>query len=116
MADPDLTPELTRGGQGLTGLVPPEAAQAFSAGDDRMTITLLARARDLHAPGSVAWAALERLTGLVLIHTLREVEGTFALERADAVLEAAGAAFPTLAWLELEGPEPEGAGWANGPG
>lgn len=108
MAHPDLTPDQSRGG--LTGLVPLEAARAFANGDERLTVTLLARARDLHAPGSVAWAALERLTGLVLIHILREVEGTFALERADAVLEAAGAAFPTLAWLDLEGPEAEGSG------
>lgn len=108
MAHPDLTPDLTRGG--LTGLVPPEAAWAFANGDERLTVTLLARARDLHATGSVAWAALERLTGLVLIHILREVEGTFALERADAVLEAAGAAYPTLAWLDLEGPAAEGSG------
>lgn len=88
MAHPDLS------------FIPHPAAQAFVAGDERRAATLLARARDLHPPGSVRWAALERLTGLVLIHVLREVEGTFALERADALLDAAGAERPALEWLE----------------
>ena len=94
MAHPDLNPHLH--------LVPPDAAQAFTDGDERRALTLLARARDIQPSGSVGWAVLERLHGLVLIHVLREVEGTFALERADALLDglAAGAAQPTLGWLE----------------
>lgn len=88
MADPDLN------------VVPPAAAQAFAAGDERLTLTLLRRARNLHPSGSLAWAQLERLTGLVLIHLQREVEGTFALERADAVLDELGADYPDLDWLE----------------
>ncbi len=89
MADPDLR-----------ALVPPGAARAFAGGDEQQALTLLRRARDREAAGSVAWAVLERLTGLVLIHLLREVEGTFALERADAVLDATGVSRPSLAWLE----------------
>lgn len=89
MADPDLR-----------ALVPPGAVRAFAGGDERQALTLLRRARDGEAAESVNWAVLERLTGLVLIHLLREVEGTFALERADAVLEAAGVPRPGLGWLE----------------
>lgn len=83
-------------------LVPLEAAEAFADGDERLALTRLARARDLHAPDSQAWAVLERLHGLVLIHVLREVEGTFALERADTLLDRLDreAPRPTLGWLE----------------
>jgi hypothetical protein len=94
VAQPDLT------GTDWRALIPAEAARAFADGDDGQALTALRRARDAQAAGSVAWAVLERLTGLVLIHRLREVEGTFALERADAVLDAAGRPQPTLAWLE----------------
>ncbi len=80
--------------------VPVEARAAFARGDDRATLGALRRARDAFPPGSVGWATLERLVGLVLIHTLREVEGTFALERADAVLDAAGVERPGLEALE----------------
>ena len=96
MADPELTAP-----------VPHAAAHAFADGDEWQALTLLRRARDAEAVGSVRWAVLERLAGLVLIHLLREVEGTFALERADAVLDAAGVARPVLAWLE-EPPDGEG--------
>lgn len=88
-------------------VVPPQAARAFADGDERRALTLLARARNAHAPGSLHWAQLERLVGLVLIHTLREVEGTFALERADAALDALNAPRPTLEWLEC--PDEQGA-------
>ncbi|WP_161882188.1 hypothetical protein [Deinococcus alpinitundrae] len=77
-------------------LTPPEAAQAFRAGDEVRALTLLRRARDAQMAGSAGWAYLERLTGLVLIHLQREVEGTFALERADPLLEAAGWLLPAL--------------------
>lgn len=76
------------------------AADAFAEGDERRALTLLARQRDLYPPQTLKWAQLERLVGLVLIHTLREVEGTFALERADAALDLLGAERPELAWLE----------------
>ena len=72
----------------LSGLVPPAAARAFSDGDDYLALRLLSRARDQQVPQSAAWAYLERLSGLVLIHIQREVEGTFALERADPLLDA----------------------------
>ncbi len=90
MAHPDLR------------LIPLEAAQAFEAGDERRALTLLTRARELQTAQSREWAVLERLCGLVLIHLLREVEGTFALERADGLLDrlAMEGARPTLLWLE----------------
>jgi hypothetical protein len=81
-------------------LVPPGARQAFAAGDERGALTGLQRARDAQATGSPEWAYLERLVGLVMIHTLREVEGTFALERADAILEAYGWEKPDLDALD----------------
>ncbi|UBV42630.1 hypothetical protein LAJ19_13595 [Deinococcus taeanensis] len=88
--------------------VPLEAARAFEGGDERRAAVLLARARDEQRAGSVPWAVLERLHGLCLIHVQREVEGTFALERADAVLDEHGVERPDLGWLErraLESPE-----------
>ena len=81
-------------------LVPLQAARAFVDGDERLALTLLSRARDAQVPGSRGWAQLERLYGLVLIHILREVEGTFALERADACLDRLGGERPGLDWLE----------------
>ena len=103
MADADLS-----GPPDLRALVPVEALEAFSQGDERWAATLLARARDDHQPGTLAWAILERLLGLTLIHVLREVEGTFALERADPVLDAAGVSRPTLGWLEADIPGDDG--------
>ncbi|GGR99914.1 hypothetical protein [Deinococcus sedimenti] len=103
MADPDLS------GAGLSGAdpgaadldwVPLDAARAFADGDERWAAVLLARARDAQPVGSVAWARLERLHGLSLIHVQREVEGTFALERSDALLDAAGVTRPDLEVLE----------------
>lgn len=88
MADSDLTHLLT------------PAARAFREGDDRRALLDVQRARDLHPPGTLLWAQLERLYGLLLIHTLREVEGTFALERADRVLDELRAGKPTLDDLE----------------
>lgn len=106
MAHPDLIPDPPGPGEAASrALVPPGAARAFADGDEWAALTELRRARDLHPPGSVPWAVLERLGGFVLIHLLREVEGTFALERADPVLDAAGHPRPTLAWLEDAAPE-----------
>ena len=76
--------------------MPDEAKAAFEGGDDRAALRALRRVRDLQEANSPRWAFFERLLGLVLIHTLREVEGTFALERADAILDAHGWARPTL--------------------
>ena len=91
MAQPDLT------------LIPAAAREAFRGGEDYAALMELRRARDRHVDGSPEWAFLERVVGLVLIHTLREVEGTFALERADAVLDAHGWSRPGLDVL-LDGP------------
>lgn len=98
MADVDLKP--TELAPGSLEWIPADAARAFVDGDEHHARTLLARARDAEAPGSLAWARLERLYGLVSIHVLREVEGTFALERSDAALLALGAALPMLDDLE----------------
>lgn len=80
-------------------VIPLGAARAFQGGDERQALTLLARARDGFEAGTAEWAVLERLHGLILIHLLREVEGTFALERADAVLDSLGLSRPDLEWL-----------------
>ncbi len=80
----------------MSGLVPPAAARAFVGGDDYLALRLLSRARDRQVPQSPAWAYLERLSGLVLIHLQREVEGTFALERADPLLDASDWPRPSL--------------------
>ena len=85
-----------RDGAGRKQLIPAAAVQAFRDGDEIQALTLLARAREAQAPGSPQWAYLERLCGLILIHLQREVEGTFALERADPLLEVAGWPKPTL--------------------
>lgn len=82
--------------------MPPDAAGAFRDGEERPALTRLRRAQAHEEPGSLRWAVLERLCGLVLIHLLREVEGTFALERADPILDAAGLPRPGLEWLENE--------------
>lgn len=84
--------------------MPPGAAAAFLGGDEQRALTLLRRARDAERPASAEWAVLERLTGLVLIHLQREVEGTFALERADTVLDVENGERPSLAWLEDAAP------------
>ena len=85
---------------GPTGLIPGEARRAFADGDERAALSLLRQAQGAWPPGSPEWATLERLTGVLLIHVLREVEGTFALERADPVLDAAGWEKPGLEALE----------------
>ncbi|WP_293912524.1 hypothetical protein [Deinococcus sp.] len=82
-------------------LIPAEAIRTFADGDDYAALNLLRRARDsqpLHSPG---WAYLERVVGLVLIHLQREVEGTFALERADPLLDGVG--WPRLSLEEVMG-------------
>ena len=81
-------------------LVPPAARAAYQGGDERRAATLLHRARLLQVPGSAEWAILERLEGLLWIAVQREVEGTFALDRADRVLDALKLEYPGLEWLE----------------
>ena len=103
MADADLKP--TDPPSGALAWIPLDAARAFAEGDEHHARTLLARARDAAPPGSLGWARLERLYGLVSIHVLREVEGTFALERADAALLALGGELPTLDDLEARAEE-----------
>ena len=88
----------------LRALVPQAARDAYRRGDERRAATLLGRARLLHTPGSAEWAVLERLEGLLWIAALREVEGTFALERADSVLDGLTLGYPDLDWLEDPGP------------
>ena len=65
---------------------------AIAAGDDLGAVAHFRRSSSSLQPGSREWAVSERLYGLALIRCLREVEGTFALERADAVLDALGLA------------------------
>ena len=112
MAHPDLSARRNLGALLL------EPSRAFQAGQERQALTLLGRLVEASAPGSVEWAVLERLRGLALIHVLREVEGTFALERADAVLDHADLERPTLAWLDdpRETAENDGAAEELAPG
>ena len=63
---------------------------ALARGDDLEAVAQFRRSRDAIEQGSLPWAVSERLYGLALIRVQREVEGTFALERADGVLEAHG--------------------------
>lgn len=99
---PEPAPSLR---QQFPALVPPEARLAYQGGDERRAAILLHRARQTLAPGSAGWAILERLEGLLWIAVQREVEGTFALDRADRVLDALGIlppdlGYPGLDWLE----------------
>jgi len=90
--------------QRFPDLVPPDVRAAYHGGDERRAATLLGRARLLHTPGTAQWAILERLEGLLWIAVQREVEGTFALDRADRVLDAlrtqAETEYPGLDWLD----------------
>lgn len=89
----------------LAGQTPPDAVlrglslglreriyglEALSKNDDLEAIKYLSRSTRNLAPSTLEWAVSERLCGLALIRVQREVEGTFALERADAVLEKFG--------------------------
>ena len=64
--------------------------EALHKNDDLEAIKYLSRSTRNLAPNTLEWAVSERLHGLALIRVQREVEGTFALERADAVLEKFG--------------------------
>ncbi len=69
--------------------------------------TLLHRARQRQRPGTAEWAILERLEGLLWIAVQREVEGTFALDRADRLLDALAARYPALGYPDLEWLDPD---------
>jgi hypothetical protein len=63
---------------------------AIANGEDLEAVDLFRRSRDALEPDSLERAISERLYGLALIRVQREVEGTFALERADPILEREG--------------------------
>lgn len=81
-------------------LIPLGAREAYASGDERRAATLLHRARMPLLPGSAEWAILERLEGLLWIAVQREVEGTFALDRSDRILDELKLGYPGLDWLE----------------
>ena len=63
---------------------------ALATQRDLEAIQLFRQSRDSLRSDSLERAISERLYGLALIRVQREVEGTFALERADPVLEGFG--------------------------
>jgi N-acetyl-1-D-myo-inositol-2-amino-2-deoxy-alpha-D-glucopyranoside deacetylase len=66
--------------------------EAWRMGEDMAAVQHFRRSAVGFLYGSLEWAISERLHGLALIRVQREVEGTFCLERADAVLEGFGIA------------------------
>jgi hypothetical protein len=69
---------------------------AIANGQDLKAVELFRRSRDAFNLASLERAVSERLYGLALIRIQREVEGTFALEHADAILDREGYAPFTL--------------------
>jgi hypothetical protein len=69
---------------------------ALANGQDLEAVDFLRRSMNALEPESLERAISERLYGLALIRVQREVEGTFALERADPILEREGYATFTL--------------------
>ncbi len=65
--------------------------EAWKQGEDIKAIEYFRRSADV-ATHLLEWAISYRLYGLALIQVQREVEGTFALEKADTVLEQFGVA------------------------
>jgi hypothetical protein len=63
---------------------------AIANGQDLKAVDFFRRSKDSFDLDSLARAISERLYGLALIRIQREVEGTFALERADAILDREG--------------------------
>lgn len=90
--------------QQFPDLVQANVRDAYHGGDERRAAMLLGRARLRYAPGTAQWAILERLEGLLWIAVQREVEGTFALDRADRVLDVLRTEtetdYPGLEWLD----------------
>ncbi len=66
--------------------------EAWKAGNDLEAIKCFWRSAEEHKQNSLEWAISYRLYGLALIQVQREVEGTFALEKADVVLDLFGIA------------------------
>ncbi len=99
MTDPELRAR-------YAALVPVAARAAYQGSDERRAALLLHRARQPWPPDTAEWAILERLEGLLWIAVQREVEGTFALDRADRVLDRLGLGYPELDWLEDDDPSP----------
>ena len=64
--------------------------QAWALGDDLEVVRCFHASVSGLAQATLEWAVSMRLYGLALIRVQREVEGTFALEKADANLELLG--------------------------
>ncbi|GGJ73098.1 hypothetical protein GCM10008939_16780 [Deinococcus aquiradiocola] len=92
---------------GFADLVSPDVLAAYRDGNERLAATLLHRARQRQRPGTAEWAILERLEGLLWIAVQREVEGTFALDRADRLLDALAVRYPALGYPGLEWLDPD---------
>lgn len=67
--------------------------EAWQTGNDLEAITCFWRSAESQPRDSLKWAIAYRLYGLALIKVQREVEGTFALEKADPILERFGIAY-----------------------
>jgi hypothetical protein len=75
------------------------AIQAWKNDEDIAACAAWAAANRACRPNTIDWAYTMRLYGLALIRVQREVEGSFALERADAWLQLHG--FLPITWDEL---------------
>ena len=64
--------------------------QSVAQSDDLAAISHFLRSLESFEPHSLERAISERCYGLALIRVQREVEGTFALERSDPILEQHG--------------------------
>ncbi len=64
--------------------------QAWALGDDLEVVRCFQQSASGLTKQTLEWAVSMRLYGLALIRVQREVEGTFALEKADATLERLG--------------------------
>ena len=64
--------------------------QAWALGDDLEVVRCFQQSASGLAQATLEWAVSMRLYGTALICVQREVEGTFALEKADAALELSG--------------------------
>ena len=83
--------------------------QAWALGDDLEVVRCFGQSANGLAHPTLEWAVSMRLYGLALIRVQREVEGTFALEKADATLEVFGVQpFSLEELLEPFSLEPEG--------
>lgn len=64
--------------------------QAWALGDDLEVVRCFQQSASGLARQTLEWGVSMRLYGTALIRVQREVEGTFALEKADAALEVFG--------------------------